>query len=411
VTTHAVCDVAVIGGGPAGLMAAETAAAAGATVTVFDAMPSCGRKFLVAGKGGLNLTHREQGDALTARYSESPHPNLSAALAAFDSQALRNWAAALGIETFVGSSGRVFPTDLKAAPLLRRWLARLRREGVAFALRQRWLGWTDAGLLRFQTPAGDGTVDARATVLALGGASWPRLGADGRWVDILAARGVDIAPLCASNVGFECDWSAHLRERHAGAAIKNVMLSCADASGRMRSVPGDLIITGYGLEGGCLYALSAYLRAACSREGTATLLIDLLPGHALERLRDALAQAHGKRSFAEQLRRAAGLGGAAAALIHETLPREARDDPGAVAAHIKGLALVLRGPRPLTEAISTAGGVRFAALTGDLMVRALPGVFVAGEMLDWDAPTGGYLLTACYATGRTAGAAAGRWRA
>lgn len=390
-------------------MAAESAAAVGAAVTVFDALPSCGRKFLVAGKGGLNLTHREQGDALTARYGPHAHPSLSDALAAFDSQALRDWAQTLGIETFIGSSGRVFPTDLKAAPLLRRWLARLRRQGVAFSLRQRWLGWTDDGRLRFQTAAGESQVAARATVLALGGASWPRLGADGRWVDILAARGIDIAPLSASNVGFACRWSAHLCERHAGAVVKNVVLSCRDTDGPMRSVPGDLILTDYGLEGGCLYALSAPLRTACARDGTAPLWVDLLPGRTHESLRAALARVHGKRSLAEQLRRAAGLGGAAAALLHETLPRSVHHDPDIVATHIKAVPLVLQGPRPLAEAISTAGGVRFSALTDDLMLRTLPGVFVAGEMLDWDAPTGGYLMTACYATGRTAGTAAGRW--
>lgn len=389
-------------------MAAETAAANGALVTLFDAMPSCGRKFLVAGKGGLNLTHREQGRDLLARYTVR-HPTLAAALAGFDSQALREWAAVLGIETFVGSSGRVFPNDLKAAPLLRRWLTRLRRQGVDFALRHRWQGWDERGQLRFRTAAGERLIDADATVLALGGASWPRLGADGSWVENLTARGLTVTPLAASNVGFECEFSNHLRTRYAGAVVKNVVLSCPDSGGTTRRAAGDLVITDYGLEGGCLYALSAYLRSACQREGTARLEVDLHPGRTCLALCSALARPRGKRSFSEHLRRASGLTGAKAALLHEVLPPTDRDDADTVTAHIKALPLTLKGPRALAEAISTAGGVHFDALDDQLMARSLPGLFVAGEMLDWDAPTGGYLLTACWATGRYAGAAASAW--
>lgn len=389
-------------------MAAETAAASGAAVTVFDAMPSCGRKFLVAGKGGLNLTHRERGRALLDRYP-AIHPTLAGALAAFDSQALREWAATLGINTFVGSSGRVFPSDLKAAPLLRRWLTRLRRQGVDFALRHRWQGWNECGQLCFRTATGERLVGADATVLALGGASWPRLGADGSWVGSVTGRGLTVTPLAASNAGFECEFSAHLRARYAGAVAKNVVLSCRDTDGATRRSPGDLVITEYGLEGACLYALSAHLRTACQRAGMARLDIDLHPGRTHLALREALARPRGKRSFSEHLRRTSGLTGAKAALLHEVLPPSERGDADAVAARIKALPLTLRAPRPLAEAISTAGGVRFDTLDDHLMARSLPGLFFAGEMLDWDAPTGGYLLTACWATGRHAGAAAADW--
>ncbi|MEQ8663386.1 MAG: TIGR03862 family flavoprotein [Gammaproteobacteria bacterium] len=398
-------DVAVVGGGPAGLMAAEAAATAGARVAVFDTMASCGRKFLVAGKGGLNLTHRDQGETLLARYGEPLPSALRAALADFDSGAVRAWAAGLGIETFVGSSGRVFPSDLRAAPLLRRWLERLRRQGVTFHLRQRWNGW-EGDALCFETPAGQATVNASATVLALGGASWPRLGSDGGWVSILAAAGIDVAPLVPSNCGFEVRWSEHLRRRAAGHPLKTVMLSCIDAQGIARSAPGDLLLTDYGVEGGCVYALSRYLREGIAAHGQATLAIDLAPARDERTLAEALAGPRGKQSFARHLERASGLRGTRALLLYEALPDAASRDAATLARTIKAAPLTLTAPRPVAEAISSAGGVRFAALDQSLMVRARPGLFIAGEMLDWEAPTGGYLLTGCLATGLRAGRAA-----
>ncbi|MGE0487184.1 MAG: TIGR03862 family flavoprotein [Gammaproteobacteria bacterium] len=401
------CDVAVIGGGPAGLMAAEAAAAGGATVAVYDAMASCGRKFLLAGKGGLNLTHEEAGDRLLARYGDDLPAALCAALEAVDTRAVRAWAAGLGIDTFVGSSGRVFPADMRAAPLLRRWLERLRRTGVSFHARHRWAGWDGDDLL-FDAPVGEVRVTPRATVLALGGASWPRLGSDGGWVALLEAQGVDIAPLASANCGFECRFSVHLRERHAGQVAKNVVLECTDAAGRVRRAPGDLVISEYGFEGVCVYALSRWLREAIAANGTTTLRIDLAPGHSPDALEAALARPRGKRSVGEHLRRSVYLDGIRAALLFEVLPEQWRSNPAALAAHIKAAPFVLTAPRPVEEAISTAGGVRFAGCDEWLMLHAKPGVFVAGEMLDWEAPTGGYLLTGCLATGMVAGKAAAR---
>ncbi|MCB1749313.1 MAG: TIGR03862 family flavoprotein [Gammaproteobacteria bacterium] len=400
------CDVAIIGGGPAGLMAAEAAAARGANVAVYDAMASCGRKFLLAGKGGLNLTHEANGDALLARYGDDLPAALRGALEAFDTRAVRAWAAGLGIETFVGSSGRVFPADMKAAPLLRRWLERLRRAGVSFHPRHRWCGWDGQALL-FASPEGDVRAAPRATVLALGGASWPRLGSDGGWVSLLQAEGADVTPLTPANCGFECAFSSHLRDRHAGQVAKNVVLECTDSTGRAHRAPGDLVITDYGFEGGCIYALSRWLRDAIAADGAATLRVDLAPGYTRAALEAALARPRGKRSLGEHLRRAIHLDAVRAALVFETAPVEQRADPVALATHIKAARFVLTAPRSLAEAISTAGGVRFAACDERLMLRAKPGVFVAGEMLDWEAPTGGYLLTGCLATGSLAGAGAG----
>ena len=408
--------VVVVGGGPAGLMAAEVLAAGGVSVDLFDAMPSVGRKFLLAGKGGLNLTHGEPFERFVERYG-ARRADLKPLLAAFGPSQLRDWAQGLGISTFVGSSGRVFPTDLKAAPLLRAWLHRLRASGVRFHMRHRWLGWAadDASddmverRLRFATPHGELLVAADAVVLALGGASWARLGSDGAWVEPLAARGVSIAPLRPSNCGFHvarpaadgtlaAGWTEHFRTRFAGAPLKNVALSL-DGDGGAAKQSGEFVVTENGVEGSLVYALSGPARERIARDGRATLLLDLLPTHAAEQVRAEVARPRGSRSLGTHLKSRLGLGGAKAALLYELLPRPVIDDPEQLAAAIKALPLTLSQARPIDEAISTAGGVRFEALRPGLMLDALPGVFCAGEMLDWEAPTGGYLLTACFASG------------
>ena len=404
--TNAVRDVevAVIGGGPAGLMAAEAAVTAGARVTVFDGMASVGRKFLLAGKGGLNLTHSEPSAEFLARYGMRA-ALLRPALNAFGSEAIRDWALALGVATVVGSSGRIFPSDYKAAPLLRRWLHRLRAQGVEFAMRRRWRGWSDGGAWLFESPAGQELVSAQAVVLALGGASWPRLGGDGAWVQTLIARDVAVAPLKPSNCGFEVAWSAHLRERFAGAPLKSVTARTADRP----TIRGELMVTAYGVEGGVIYALSAALREQIALTGRAQLELDLAPDLDLTKLTRVLAEPRGARTLATHLRRKVRIEGVKSALLHEVLPRTGFDDPVALARSIKALPIELTAARPLAEAISTAGGILFEALDERLMLRAMPGVFAAGEMLDWEAPTGGYLLTASLATGRMAGAAAAAW--
>ena len=414
--------VAVIGAGPAGLMAADALQAGGAQVHVFDAMPSAGRKFLLAGIGGLNLTHSEALPGFLARYAERA-PALRPLLDAFGPDAVRAWAAALGIETFVGTSGRVFPKDMKAAPLLRAWLHRLRagsdgRPPVQFHMRHRWLGWSDDGAaLRLASPDGESTFAADATVLALGGASWPKLGSDGAWVPLLAARGVDIAPLRASNCGFDvaptgpdrAGWSAHLRERFAGEPVKPVAIAAADAAGVVHRQQGEFVITQTGVEGSLVYAFSAGLREQVAAHGEATLALDLLPQHSPEQVLAETRRPRGARSLSTHLKSRLHLQGVKMALLHELLTPAQMNDPDALAGFIKALPLRLAAPRPIAEAISSAGGVRFEALDGALMATAAPGVFVAGEMLDWEAPTGGYLLTACLATGRAAGQGALAW--
>jgi len=410
--------VAVIGGGPAGLMAAEVLATGGAKVDLFDAMPSVGRKFLLAGKGGLNLTHSEAFEPFVERFG-SRRAALEPMLRVFGSAELRAWAAGLGVTTFVGSSGRVFPTDLKAAPLLRAWLHRLRAAGVVFHMRHRWLGWQEgedgqegAGphALRFAAPAGGVVADADAVVLALGGGSWARLGSDGAWVPLLAARGVDVAPLQPSNCGFEVGrtdpgdalvpgWSEFFRTRFAGRPLKNVALSMSAADGRGFDQKGEFVITEGGVEGSLVYALSGPARDTIAAAGRALVHIDLLPQRSAEFVRDEVARPRGSRSLATHLKSRLGLDGVKAALLHELLPREHIADPVRLAAAIKALPLTLTAPRPIIEAISSAGGVRFEALDDGLALRALPGVFCAGEMLDWEAPTGGYLLTAAMASG------------
>jgi uncharacterized flavoprotein (TIGR03862 family) len=417
--------VAVIGGGPAGLMAAEALRDGGARVDLFDAMPSVGRKFLLAGRGGLNLTHSEPLEPFLSRYG-ARRAELEPLIRAFTPQDLRDWAAALGVSTFVGSSGRVFPTDMKAAPLLRAWLHRLRepladldgaRPGVRFHMRHRWLGWTADGGLRFATPAGEVVERVDAVVLALGGASWARLGSDGAWLPWLQARGVAVAPLRASNCGFDvgatapgrAGWSEHLRTRFAGQPVKPVVLGWTDAAGREQRQQGEFVLTATGVEGSLIYAFSARLRDAIEATGEARVTLDLLPAHSAEQVLAEVQRPRGPRSLSTHLKSRLGLHGLKMALLHEVLSHEQLVDPVALAQAIKALPLRLVAPRPLDEAISTAGGVRFEALDANLMLRDAPGVFCAGEMLDWEAPTGGYLLTACLALGRTAARGALCW--
>jgi uncharacterized flavoprotein (TIGR03862 family) len=395
--------VAIIGGGPAGLMAAETIAAAGLEVAVFDAMPSVGRKFLIAGKGGMNITHAEPLDAFKQRYRERAD-RISPLLDAFGPDALRQWIHDLGIETFVGTSGRVFPTEMKAAPLLRAWLHRLRQQKVQFHVRHRWLGWSDTGALRFATPEGEVEIQADAVVLALGGGSWAKLGSDGAWVPLLSERGIEIAPLKPANCGFDVAWSAHFQQRFAGEPVKSVVASIGG-----QAQPGEFNITESGIEGGLIYALSAPLRDALARDGQAALTLDLAPGRSLERLTAELSQPQGRDSLANHLRRRVGLTGVKAGLLREFCSFEPCTVAFQLASAIKALQVPVLAPRPIDEAISSAGGVRFEALDAGLMVQQLPGVFCAGEMLDWEAPTGGYLLTACLASGRAAGLAVVNW--
>jgi uncharacterized flavoprotein (TIGR03862 family) len=393
--------VAVIGGGPAGLMAAEVLSAHGMTVDLYDAMPSVGRKFLLAGKGGMNLTHTEAADAFVSRYRERA-TDIAPMLRQFGPDALRDWVGTLGIETFVGTSGRVFPTDMKAAPLLRAWLKHLREAHVQFHMRHRWLGWNDAGQLHFTSPQGDVYKQADATVLALGGSSWARLGSDGAWVPLLSSRGVDVAPLKPANCGFDVSWSEHFRERFAGQPIKPVIASCLDGNGVEHKRQGEFIVTASGVEGSLIYALSALLRDQILAQGSATITLDLAPGKTLARVIEEVAHPRGSRSMASHLQSKVGIAGVKAGLLRELVAKSDYDNAQALGNAIKALPLTLSATRPIDEAISSAGGVKFEALDKHLMARTLPGVFCAGEMLDWEAPTGGYLLTACFASGRSA---------
>ena len=405
-STHS--SLVIIGGGPAGLMAAETARAQGVDVDLYEAKGSVGRKFLIAGKGGMNLTHSEPRPAFDQRYAERA-TEVGTWLDGFDADALRAWARRLGVETFVGSSGRVFPSDLKAAPLLRGWVHRLRESGVRFHVHHRWLGWREDGALRFATPEGERFVHADAVVLALGGGSWPQLGSDGAWQTQLMERGVEVASLKPSNCGFDIGWSEYLASRYAGAPLKPVTASWCDRDGRMHTVQGECVITATGIEGSLIYALSAWLRDTIAAQGEALLQLDLAPDRALDRLQRDLAKPRGSRTLSEHLRRHAGIAGVKTALLHEVLDQAQRRDPDTLARTIKCLPLRLKQPRPLAETISSAGGVRLEAMNDSLMLSALPGVFCAGEMLDWEAPTGGYLLTACFASGYRAGRGAARW--
>lgn len=397
--------VAIIGGGPAGLMAAEVLAAGGVRAELFDAMPSVGRKFLLAGVGGMNITHSEAKAPFLSRYRER-EPEIAALLADFDAEALRAWIHDLGIDTFVGTSGRVFPTDMKAAPLLRAWLKRLREAGVAIHTRSRWLGWDEASALRIATPDGERQLQADACVLALGGGSWARLGSDGAWAPLLQRCGVEVAPLRPANCGFEvAGWSEHLRGKFAGAPLKNVTLALDGEAPRR----GEFVLTEHGIEGSLVYALSAAIRQRIEQSGSARVYLDLQPDRTIEKVEAQLSKPRGSASMAKHLHRQLGLDGAKAALLRELTGPADFADTRRLARAIKALPIELLRPRPLDEAISSAGGVTFAALDHNLMLRALPGTFCAGEMLDWEAPTGGYLLTACFASGRVAGLGALEW--
>jgi uncharacterized flavoprotein (TIGR03862 family) len=394
-------EVVVIGAGPAGLMAAEVAARGGANVTIYDAMPSAGRKLLMAGRGGLNLTHSEALPAFLARYGTAM-PCLAPPIAAFPPDALRAWSEALGQPTFVGSSGRVFPQGFKASPLLRAWLRRLDAMGVQLKLRHRWTGWDSDGRLTFQTSDGHVAVAASATVLALGGASWPRLGSDGSWVETLEQRGIDVAPLRPANCGFTVAWSDVFKDRFAGHPLKTIELTFGS-----HTIRGEAVLTRDGIEGGAIYALSAALRDAIAAAGQAMLRVALRPDLDANNLTARLSAARGKQSFSTFLRKAAGLSPAAIGLLQEVAMVSGVSlsamPPEALAARINNVEIVLTGTSALEKSISTAGGIAFDELDANYMLRQLPGIFVAGEMLDWEAPTGGYLLQASFATGAAAG--------
>ena len=399
--TTRITEVAIIGAGPAGLMAAEVISQAGIAVTVFDAMPSAGRKFLMAGKGGMNITHSEAFDDFLARYGDQAQ-SLNPCLHEFSPTQLRVWLQDLGVETFVGSSGRVFPNDMKAAPLLRAWLHRLRSQGVLFQMRHQWLGWQDQQL-SFATPSGPRLVNPRAVILALGGGSWPQLGSNAAWVDYLAPLGVEVAELQPSNCGFEVAWSDYFRQRFVAHPLKSVRLKLKNSQAQEWSQFGELMISEYGLEGGLIYALSAPIRDEIMRHGQARVELDLLPDWSQDKIFARLNTPRGKQSFSTYLRKVLGLDPLRMALLREVLSSDALEQTEILVDRLKALPIVLTSTRPLAEAISTAGGVSFKALDENLMLEALPGVFCAGEMLDWEAPTGGYLLTACFATGRAAG--------
>ena len=420
--------VIVVGGGPAGLMAAEVLSQAGLSVHLYDAMPSVGRKFLLAGKGGLNLTHSEPLEIFCSRYGEHRAP-IERMLREFGPHEIREWAAALGVETFIGTSGRVFPADMKAAPLLRAWLHRLRSTGVHFHMRHRWTGWLGDGSLAFESPAGAVPDKADAVVLALGGASWKRLGSDGAWVTLLAERGAALAPLLPANCGFDvtvhqheagketrrdffrdlvglgptpAGWSTHFSGGFAGQPFKSVAINFTDSQGRNFARKGEFIATATGVEGSLIYAASNLLRDEIAATGSATLHLDLLPDKTAERVLQDVRHPRGSRSLSSHLKSRLGIEGIKSAILYEILGKEGMTNAAQLAAAIKALPITLTAARPIDEAISTAGGVRFDGMNGGLMLSAVPGVFCAGEMLDWEAPTGGYLLTACFATGRAA---------
>lgn len=386
-------QIAIIGGGPAGLAAAEVLSLSGYAVTVYDAMPTFCRKFLLAGKSGLNITHSEDYARFASRFGAACE-RLRPALDAFTPADVQAWASGLGTETFVGTSGRVFPKVMKASPLLRAWLARLEAQGVTLFTRHRWTGFEGDGLI-FETPNGRTIVRSDATLLALGGASWPRLGSDGAWISLLRNKGVEIADFQPANCGFDVAWSDVFKDRFAGAPLKAVTTT-SDAG----TFPGEFVISFNGIEGSLVYAHAAALRDRLNQVGRAMLVIDLAPGRSIERLAKDLARQEAKASFSNRLRKGAGLEGVKSALLRELAPEAA--DPERLARSIKALPIPLLRPRPISEAISSAGGVRLDDLDGQYMLKALPGVFAAGEMLDWEAPTGGYLLTACLATGRAA---------
>ena len=382
----------------------------GVRVDLYDAMPSVGRKFLLAGKGGLNLTHSETSELFLSRYG-ARRAQVEPWLEAFGPEALRLWAQGLGVETFVGTSGRVFPTEMKAAPLLRAWLHRLREAGVRFHMRHSWQGWNEEGALRFSTPDGEKSVPSDAVVLALGGGSWARLGSTGAWVPLLEQRGVSVAALRPANCGFDVGWSEHFRTRFAGHPLKSVAVTFTDKDGVTLRKQGEFMATATGIEGSLIYALSAPLRDEIEIAGAAVIYLDLVPGRELSYVIAELARPRGSRSMASHLQSRLGIKGVKAGLLRECVPAQDFADPARLGAAIKALPVRLIAPRPLDEAISSAGGVAFEALDERLMIRSLPGVFCAGEMLDWEAPTGGYLLTACFASGRATGLGVLAWLA
>ncbi|MCX7086559.1 MAG: TIGR03862 family flavoprotein [Methylococcales bacterium] len=401
-TDNTIPHVAIIGGGPSGLMAAEVLSFAGVHVDIYDAMPSLGRKLLLAGIGGLNITHSEAYGLFCARYGKR-QTDLQKSLDRLPPDDLRSWVHTLGIETFIGSSGRVFPKQMKAAPLLRAWLHRLRDAGVRMHVRHRWIGWDAEGALRIINPSGETLIKPDATILALGGASWPQLGSDAAWVALLQARAIKVTPLQSANCGFNVAWSPHLREKFAGAPLKSVTLSFINDQGITDQRHGEMVIGAKGVEGSLIYAFSQQLREQINVHGKATFLLDLAPGRTTERVLADLTQPRGSRSLSKHLHNRVGISGVKAALLYELLSKEQLADTLTLAAKIKALPITVHETRPLAEAISTAGGVSFTNLDQNLMLTHLPGVFIAGEMLDWEAPTGGYLLNGCFATGMSAG--------
>ena len=396
--------IAIIGGGPAGLMAAEHLSRAGHAVTVYAAMPTVARKFLRAGKSGLNITHGEPYERFVTRFGTAVDW-LRPMLDGFTPQDVRDWAHGLGTETFTGTSGRVFPTVMKASPLLRAWLKRLEAQGVTILTRHRWIGF-DGNACRIETPHGQQTVEADAVLLALGGASWPRLGSDAVWVPWLQAQGIEVAPFRPANCGFDCAFSGTFVERFAGEPVKSVTATSAAGTAQ-----GEFVISRNGIEGSLIYAHAGALRDALQRDGTASLVLDLAPGRTINKLTRDLERQDAKASFSNRLRKGTGLDGVKAALIRELAPDASRLDARHLAETIKALPLPVASPRPIAQAISSAGGITFDSVDENLMLKALPGTFVAGEMLDWEAPTGGYLLTACLASGRSAARGMEAWLA
>jgi uncharacterized flavoprotein (TIGR03862 family) len=399
---------AIIGAGPAGLKAADVLAQGGVQVDLFEAMPSAGRKFLVAGKGGLNLTHSEPFKEFLLKYRENAN-HLEPFLSRFGPDELRQWCQQLGVDTFVGSSGRVFPVGMKSFPILQAWIQRLKTSGVSFHFNHRWTGWDAENNLRFETPAGDELIQADVLVLALGGGSRPRLGSTGFWVPLLRQRGIQVTDLKSSNCGFDVGWTDYFRSRFDGQPVHPVSLIFTGSQGATFHQQGEFIITITGLEGSLVYAASALLRHEIEVYGKVEIHIDLAPDWTIHRLVERLSQPRGKRSISNHLKKAVSLGGVKVGLLWEILPKDTFQDPVSLAAAIKALPITLISPRPLSEAISSAGGISFDSLTPSLMLRVLPGVFCAGEMLDWEAPTGGYLLTACFSTGHAAGLSALNW--
>jgi uncharacterized flavoprotein (TIGR03862 family) len=399
--------VAVIGGGPAGLMAAEVLCGPSVQVDLYEAKPSIGRRFLVAGKGGLNLTHAEPFETLVTRYGARAE-QIGSLLSAFGPQDVRNWCHGLGIETFVGSSQRIFPKDQKAFAVLRKWMQRLAEAGVTFHTQHCWQGWNQDGSLSFTTPAGELSIQPDATVLTVGGASWPKLGSDGAWVPVLQQAGCDVAPLRPSNCGFDVSWTEHFRERNSGEPLKSVVLTFTNSGGETFERKGACLITKNGIEGSLIYAASPLIRDEITEHGSAIVTLDLAPDRTVEQLIERLSIPRGSRTVSSHLRSKVRLQGVESGLLRE-FAADAMSDPVRLAHAIKALPIPLTAARPIDEAISTAGGVRFESLNAELMVESHPGLFCAGEMLDWEAPTGGYLLTACFASGRAAGQGALAW--